>query len=95
MEIDKKMVEYVAELSKLRLSEEEKELMGKDLTRVLQYMEVLNRLDTKDVLPLTHVSGVENVFREDVAADSFGRDKILQNAIAVADGCFKVPQTVE
>lgn len=95
MEIDRKMVEYVAELSKLRLSEAEKELMGQDLTRVLQYMEVLNQLDTEQVKPLTHVSGVENVFRADVAATSFGRDKILQNAIAVADGCFKVPQTVE
>lgn len=95
MEIDRKMVEYVAELSKLRLTDEEKDLMGKDLTRVLKYMEVLNRLDTENVQPLTHVSGVENVFREDVASESFGRDKILQNAIAVADGCFKVPQTVE
>ncbi|MBQ2887397.1 MAG: Asp-tRNA(Asn)/Glu-tRNA(Gln) amidotransferase subunit GatC [Firmicutes bacterium] len=95
MEIDAKMVEYVAELSKLRLSEDEKVLMQQDLTRVLQYMDILNSLDTSAVQPLTHVSGVENVLREDVAAGSFGRDKILQNAIAVEDGCFKVPQTVE
>lgn len=95
MEIDAKMVEYVAELSKLRLTEDEKVLMQQDLTRVLQYMDILNSLDTSAVQPLTHVSGVENVLREDVAADSFGRDKILQNAIAVEDGCFKVPQTVE
>ncbi len=95
MEIDAKMVEYVAELSKLRLSEDEKVLMQQDLTRVLQYMDILNSLDTSAVQPLTHVSGVENVLREDVAAESFGRDKILQNAIAVEDGCFKVPQTVE
>ena len=95
MEIDRKMVEYVAELAKLRLSGDEKEQMQQDLTKVLQYMDVLNGLDTADVSPLTHVSGVENVFREDKAAASFGRDKILQNAIAVEDGCFKVPQTVE
>ena len=31
MEIDRKMVEYVAELSKLRLTEPEKELMQQDL----------------------------------------------------------------
>ena len=95
MEIDRKMVEYVADLSKLRLTEDEKQLMGQDLTRVLKYMEVLNRLDTTGVQPLTHVSGVENVFRDDVAQKTFGRDKILQNAIDVADGCFKVPRTVE
>jgi len=95
MEIDRKMVEYVAELSKLRLSEPEKELMQQDLSRVLQYMDILNSLPTEGVEPLTHVSGVENVFRADVVRPSFAREKILQNAIAVEDGCFKVPQTVE
>ena len=46
MEIDKKMVEYVAELAKLRLNEEEKALMANDLSKVLMYMDVLNSLDT-------------------------------------------------
>ncbi len=95
MEIDRNMVEYVAELSKLRLSEDEKLLMQQDLTRVLKYMDILNSLDTEGVEPLTHVSGVENVFRADAVAPSAERDEILQNAIAVEDGCFKVPQTVE
>ncbi|MBQ3180061.1 MAG: Asp-tRNA(Asn)/Glu-tRNA(Gln) amidotransferase subunit GatC [Firmicutes bacterium] len=95
MEIDRKMVEYVAELGKLRLSEDEKVMMQQDLTRVLQYMDILNSLDTEGVEPLTHVSGVENVFREDKVAESPDRDEILKNAIAVEDGCFKVPQTVE
>lgn len=95
MEIDKKLVEYVAELDKLRLSEEEKALMQQDLSKVLQYMEVLNQLDTDGVEPLVHVSGVENVFRADCPSPSFDREAILQNAIAVEEGCFKVPQTVE
>ncbi len=95
MEIDRQMVEYVAELGKLRLTEDEKTMMQQDLTRVLQYMDILNSLDTDGVAPLTHVSGVENVFRADVVGPSFDRDEILKNAIAVEDGCFKVPQTVE
>lgn len=95
MEIDRQLVEYVAELGKLSLTEAEKELMQQDLTKVLQYMDVLNRLDTEGVEPLVHVSGVENVFRQDCPQESFPREAILQNAIAVEEGCFKVPQTVE
>ncbi len=95
MEIDRNLVEYVAELGKLRLTEAEKELMQQDLSKVLQYMDVLNQLDTEGVEPLVHVSGVQNVFRADCPQPSFGREAILQNAIAVEDGCFKVPQTVE
>ena len=55
----------------------------------------MNSLPTEGVEPLTHVSGVENVFRADVARPSYDREKILQNAIATEAGCFKVPQTVE
>ena len=95
MEIDRKMVEYVAELSKLRLTEPEKELMQQDLSKVLQYMDILNSLPTDEVEPLTHVSGVENVFREDVAQPSFAREKILQNALEAEEGCFKVHQKDE
>ena len=95
MQIDSKMVEYVAELAKLRLNDEEKELMAEDLTKVLEYMDILNSLDTADVEPVTHVFGVENVFREDVVQPSFDREEILKNAIDTAYGCFKVPQTVE
>jgi len=95
VQIDSKMVEYVAELAKLRLNDEEKELMAEDLSKVLGYMDVLNSLDTTDVEPITHVFGVENVFREDVVQPSFDRDEILKNALESAEGCFKVPQTVE
>ena len=95
MQIDGKMVEYVAELAKLRLNDEEKTLMAADLSKVLAYMDVLNQLDTSAVEPVTHVFGVENVFREDVVAPSFDREEILKNAIESAEGCFKVPQTVE
>lgn len=95
MEINKEMVEYVASLAKLRLNEDEKALMGEDLNKILQYMDVLATLNTDDVEPLTHVSGVENVTREDVVQPSHNRDEILQNAIDVEDGCIKVPQTVE
>ena len=95
MQIDSKMVEYVAELAKLHLNDEEKELMAADLSKVLEYMDVLNSLDTSDVEPVTHVFGVENVFREDIVQASYDREEILKNALESADGCFKVPQTVE
>ena len=95
MEINKEMVEYVASLAKLRLNEDEKVLMGQDLNKILHYMDILGGLDTDEVTPLTHVSGVENVNREDVVRPSFNRDEILKNAIDIENGCFKVPQTVE
>ena len=95
MNIDTKMVEYVADLAKLRLNDEEKDQMGKDLNNILVYMDVLNELDTENVEAMTHVFDVTNVFRADEVHESYPREKILQNALAVEDGCFVVPKTVE
>jgi aspartyl-tRNA(Asn)/glutamyl-tRNA(Gln) amidotransferase subunit C len=93
--IDAKMVDYVAELAKLRLSEEEKLRMGEDLNNILVYMDILNELDTENVQAMTHVFDVNNVFRADEIKASYPREEILKNALAVEDGCFVVPKTVE
>ncbi|MDD2569059.1 MAG: Asp-tRNA(Asn)/Glu-tRNA(Gln) amidotransferase subunit GatC [Clostridia bacterium] len=95
MNIDAKMVDYVAELAKLRLSEEEKLRMGEDLNNILVYMDILNELDTENVQAMTHVFDVNNVFRADEIKASYPREEILKNALAVEDGCFVVPKTVE
>ena len=42
-------VEYIANLAKLKFSEEEKIKMQEDLSNILDYMKVLNDIDTKDI----------------------------------------------
>ena len=44
--MDRATVEYVARLSRIALSEEEKALFGDQLSNILEYIEQLNRLDT-------------------------------------------------
>lgn len=95
MNIDGAMVDYVAALAKLRLNDEEKANMEKDLNNILGYMDVLNSLDTEGVEAVTHSLSMTNVFREDVVKESYDRDELLKNALEVENKCFKVPQTVE
>jgi aspartyl-tRNA(Asn)/glutamyl-tRNA(Gln) amidotransferase subunit C len=88
-------IEYVGILAKLELSEEEKEQAKKDMTNMLDYIDMLNELDTEGVEPMSHVFPVNNVFREDIVTNGDDRDQILANAPAKKDGSFKVPKTVE
>lgn len=88
-------IEYVGILSKLELSDKEKEQAKKDMTDMLNYIDKLNELDTDGVEPLSHTFPVHNVFREDIAVNSDEREKILANAPAKKDGSFQVPKTVE
>jgi len=93
--ITKEVIEYIEILAKLELSEEEKETAKNDMTTMLDYMDMLNELDTDDVAPMSHVFPVTNAFREDCVCNGDKRDEILANAPATKDGAFKVPKTLE
>lgn len=93
--INYETIEYVGILAKLELSEAEKEAAMKDMSRMLDYIDKLNELDTVGVEPMSHVFPVSNVFREDVVTNGDERDQTLANAPDSKDGAFKVPKTVE
>lgn len=88
-------IDYVGILAKLELSAEEREQAKKDMDRMLDYIDMLNDLDTDGVEPLSHVFPAQNVFREDVVENGDDRENMLANAPGEKDGMFVVPKTVE
>ena len=95
MKITKELVEYVANLSRIKLDENSAEKMQTELGAVIEYMEVLNSLDTKDIEPMSHVFSVNNVMREDDVYESYDRQELLKNAPEHTDETFVVPKTVD
>lgn len=95
MRITEETVQYVAALAKLKVSDEEKQKVAKDLDTILDYIETMNELDTEGVEPMSHVLPVKNVFREDIVVNENNRDELIKNAPKKKDGCFAVPKTVE
>ncbi len=93
--ISDETIEYVGILAKLELSGEERERAKEDMANMLDYIDLLNELDTAGVEPMSHVFPVHNVFREDVVENGDDRDNMLANAPEQKDGCYKVPKTVE
>lgn len=94
MKISVKNVEHVALLSRLELTDEEKEKYARSLNDILDYMEILNRLDTSNIEPTAHVLPLKNVFREDELKKCLPKELVLANAPEREDGCFKVPRIV-
>lgn len=95
MKITTELVDYVSELSRLRLPEEEKEAMAGELEQIIGYMDVLNRLDTADIQPMSHTFPVKNVLREDEVEVFADRDALLAGAPAHDGDSFLVPKTVD
>ena len=76
--ISDETIEYVGILAKLELSDAEKEAAKKDMASMLDYIDMLNELDTTGVEPMSHVFPVHNVFREDVVVNGDDRDNMLK-----------------
>ena len=95
MVIDDKLIQYLEDLSRLHLTEEEKEKSKEELGKILNYVDMLNELDTTGVEEMSHPFSFTNNSREDEAVNTENREALLANAPEQKDGCFKVPQTVE
>lgn len=86
MKID---VKKVATLANLPLTPLEEEKYSEQLSKILDYIEQLNQVDTSDVEPTFNVSGQTNVMREDKVGDcTVSQEEALQNAPQKKDGFF-------
>ena len=95
MKISKEEVEYVAHLARLDFSEEEKERFTSQLNEILMYMDILGKVDTAGVEPMSHAITLTNALRDDVPGDSLGTEASLANAPDGAGECFRVPRVIE
>lgn len=95
MKLTKDDIESVAYLSRLELSEEEKDKFTGHINRLLEHFERLQQLDTEDVEPTSHVIPVYNVFRKDESRPSLPAEEVVSNGPQVAESCFVVPRVVE
>ena len=93
--IDKNTVGKIARLARIKVSEEEKEVLSGQLSSILQMIEELNAVNTDGVEPLTSVVQMQMYEREDKVTDGGIPEKILQNAPEQTAGFFVVPKVVE
>lgn len=93
--IDRRVVDHVARLARLDLSDEERDRFTRQLAGLLEYFAALQQLDTEGVEPTSHVVEMANVTREDAARPGLNREAVLAGAPEHEEGFFKVPPVIE
>lgn len=88
-------VRKVASLARLTLNAQELAACGEQLTVILDYVSLLNEVDTTDVAPMSHPIPAENIFRDDVQKDSLPREAALANSPKTDGLFFLVPKILE
>lgn len=81
-------INCVAKLANLNLSGEEVDKFQKQLSEVLNYVEVLNELDTDNVEPTNQVTGLENITRNDEIQNSLSLSEALSGVLITEKEMF-------
>jgi aspartyl-tRNA(Asn)/glutamyl-tRNA(Gln) amidotransferase subunit C len=92
MDID---VQHVAYLARLGLDAAEKERLQAELAKILDYVQVLQRLDTEAIPPTAQVIPLQNVMRPDAVQPSLPVESVLANAPVHEDAFIRVAAVLE
>jgi aspartyl-tRNA(Asn)/glutamyl-tRNA(Gln) amidotransferase subunit C len=111
MKVTDKDVSYVADLANLDLSSEERSGMVRDLNSILDYVQMLNEVDTSNTEPMAQVSDRHRPGESDQGSDrflyatrddvpeglreSFPQEVALENAPDSDGVFFRVPKVIE
>jgi aspartyl-tRNA(Asn)/glutamyl-tRNA(Gln) amidotransferase subunit C len=86
----------LAALSRLRLTDDEIERLQVELSQILSYVQILDKVDTTELEPTYQVSGLKSVYRKDELKDyGYKAPDLLKNAPEIQDGHFKVKRILQ
>lgn len=88
-------VAKIARLARIAMTGDQRATFGEQLSRILDYVDKLNELDTEGVEPLSHALPVANVFRDDIPAESLSTEQALANAPQRGERTFQVPKVID
>jgi len=92
--MDKKIVDYVARLSRVSIKDAEKDYFGAQLSKIIGYIDKLKEVDVSKVELLRSFSKSNNVLRDDTPRLSNIQKDILNNAPLSEGGCIKIPKVI-
>ena len=93
--IDDNTLNSIFYLSRLKVSEKEKEEFRTQTADIIYYFDLLNNHNTEDVDPDLGESITVSELREDEVIKGFNRETFLSFAICVKEGFFSVPKILE
>ncbi len=92
MKISLETVEQVAKLARLGLNESEKRVMAEQLSAILDYADLIQKLDTSKVEPTAHPLKAFTPYRQDEVKPFKDLEAILANAPKREKDFFVVPK---
>ncbi|OGN75920.1 MAG: hypothetical protein A2X25_01915 [Chloroflexi bacterium GWB2_49_20] len=84
-------VRYIAYLIRLKILDEETKVFSQQFSQIIEYFQLLNEIDTREVPPANENCPMNNVFRDDQVLPSMSREEFLNNLPQHEGYYVKVP----
>ncbi|MDX8389931.1 MAG: Asp-tRNA(Asn)/Glu-tRNA(Gln) amidotransferase subunit GatC [Mariprofundaceae bacterium] len=92
MDID---VEKVAMLARIRLTDEESRELSPQLSHILNYIEILQQVDTTGTATTAHPHDAAMPLRANIVTNANRRDDLQAPAPKIESGLYVVPKVIE
>lgn len=94
MKIDEDLIKHIADLARLKLTEQETKKFLPQLKEILQAFSKLDEVNTDNIKPSFQPVELKNVVREDKVKPCLTQEKSLSNSKENKDNYFKGPMAV-
>ena len=88
-------VKHIAKLSKLNIPDNELKYYLSEMDKMINHFNILSKVDTSDVQPMTHVNTMTNVYRQDEPKDSLTTKDALKNSSETFGHFIKIPKIID
>ncbi|MDR3499923.1 MAG: Asp-tRNA(Asn)/Glu-tRNA(Gln) amidotransferase subunit GatC [Parvibaculum sp.] len=95
MSVDQNTVRHIARLARIAVREDELPALAGELNTILDWVEQLGEVDTKDIEPMTSAVAMSMKMRDDVVTTGNLQKEVTANAPGAEDGFYVVPKVVE
>ncbi len=95
VQVEKEEILHIAKLACLNIKDEEIEEYRKNLQDILNWVNIVNQVDTSNISETIGSTDNVNIFREDEIREFEDKELLLQNAPEKENNMFNIPQVIQ
>lgn len=89
------VLDHIAHLARIGLTDEEKQQFLPQLSSILEYIDILQKVDTSKVETSFQITSLKNITRSDEIISSLSQSEALSQSPKSKDGYFQVHNTIK
>ena len=95
IKVNNQLIKTLSSLAKLEFTAEGVKKIKSELKTMIGFVDVIAKVDTDDIEPLTHMSTEFNVLRSDEVKNELSQKDALKNAPQKDSDYFKIPTVLK